>query len=101
MMTIMSLLCEVEDPGQQAGRAIGYVGDASTGVPLPGAQVLLTWTEDNPDGGRRMGTAQARTDADGWYSICTLPAGEDVQGTAYFFGQQTNSRSFRPLPMPK
>ncbi len=95
MMTIMSLLCEVEDPGQQAGRAIGYVGDASTGVPLPGAQVLLTWTEDNPDGGRRMGTAQARTDADGWYSICTLPAGEDVQGTAYFFGQQTNSRSFR------
>lgn len=101
MVTIMSLLCELEDPGQQAGRAIGYVGDASTGVPLPGAQVLLTWTEDGPDGNRHMGTAQARTDADGWYSICTLPTDEDVQGTAYFFGQQTDSRTFRlPQGLP-
>jgi hypothetical protein len=96
MITIMNLLCELEDPGQQAGRAIGYVGDASTGVPLPGAQVLLTWMEEASDGREHLGTAQARTDADGWYSICTLPAGLDVQGTAYFFGQQTNSRSFQP-----
>lgn len=95
MMTILSLLCELEDPGQQAGRAIGYVGDASTGVPLPGAQVLLTWMEEGPDGAEHLATAQARTDADGWYSICTLPAGLDVQGTAYFFGQKTNSRSFQ------
>jgi hypothetical protein len=95
MVTIMSLLCELEDPGQPHGRAIGFVGDASTGVPLPGAQVVLTWTESSAGGKQQLQSSQVRTDSDGWYSVCTLPDGVDVEGTAYFLGQSTNSRSFR------
>ena len=91
--TIMSLLCEVEDPARERGRAIGYVGDASTGVPLPGARVILTWREDDADG-RHTGSAQALADSEGWYSLCTLPPAVEIEGRAYFFGQETNQRRF-------
>jgi hypothetical protein len=100
MLTIRSLLCELEDPGQASGRAIGYVGDASTGIPLQGANVLLTWSEDTPEGSRTA-TRQATVDTDGWYSFCSLPAGVEIDGVAYFYGQETNKLSFRlPLDAP-
>ena len=91
--TIMSLLCEVEDPARERGRAIGFVGDASTGVPLPGARVILTWQENDAQG-RHTGSAQAMADAEGWYSLCTLPPGVEIEGRAYFFGQETHERTF-------
>jgi len=97
MMTIMSLLCLAEDPMGEQGRAIGYVGDASTRVPLPGARVLFVWELSSPDG-RRLGSAQETTDGDGWYSACTVPAGVEIEGTAYFMGQETQTRRFEVSP---
>jgi len=91
--TIMSLLCEVEDPARERGRAIGFVGDASTGVPLPGARVIFTWRETDAQG-RHTGSAQAMADPEGWYSLCTLPPAVEIEGRAYFFGQETRGRTF-------
>ncbi|HEX7070253.1 MAG TPA: TonB-dependent receptor [Rhodothermales bacterium] len=64
---------------QNTGKLAGVVTDASTGDPLPGANVVL--------GGTQMGTI---TDADGNYFILGVPVGTyDVE--ASFVGYQTQT----------
>lgn len=94
MPTIMSLLCLVDDPLGERGRALGYVGDASTGVPFPGAQVILRWDEETPEGVLPR-SAQGTSDSEGWYSICSLPPNTEIVGRAYFLGKETHQQTFR------
>lgn len=66
---------------QNTGKLSGQVTDASTGEPLPGANVILEGTQ--------LGTA---TDADGSYFIIGVPVGTyDIQ--ASFVGFQTQTVS--------
>lgn len=64
---------------QNTGRLAGVVTDASTGEPLPGANVIITGTQ--------LGTA---TDVDGSYYIIGVPVGTyDIQASFVGFQEQT------------
>ncbi len=96
MPTILSLFCESERPSRAASRAFGFVGDAATGVPLPGSTVVLTWRGDSQSG-QRSGVAEATANREGWYSLCSLPTGTLLTGQAHFLGKETRRRELRLL----
>lgn len=93
MPTIMGLLCMAEDPLGERGRAVGYVGDASTGVAFPGAQVIVEWRENTALGPVHQ-SAQGEADSEGWYSLCSLPPDTEIEGRAFFLGKETHPRRF-------
>ena len=96
MPTILSLFCESERPSRATSSAVGFVGDAATGVPLPGSTVVLTWRGDSQSG-HQSGVAEATANGEGWYSLCSLPTGTLLTGQAHFLGRETRRREFRLL----
>jgi hypothetical protein len=85
-MTISSLTCTSSysvsirvRPSYHAGKSkiVGFVSDAETGEPLPGASILIEGTN-----------LEAGTDLEGYYQIKNVPAGEH-QIQVLFIGFQS------------
>lgn len=69
---------------------VGVVSDAATGRPVAGAQVRLSWS-DLPDGLARLGAVSdargtAEAGSTGFYAVCGVPTGTDVQFVAEHLG---------------
>lgn len=78
-LTASQCLHEGMEPGK--GVVAGWVGDAETGMGLPGARITLSW----PSG--RAGEPERRyyqADGSGWYRACTAPAGVPITASARF-----------------
>ncbi len=69
-----------EPEGEGSAGLTGSVTDASTGTPLPGAMVMVSWVDDDGE----SGTAMAATDAVGMYVACGLPAEQELLVYANF-----------------
>jgi len=82
--TMMVTPCMLEDVGPGTGSVAGWVGDGASGMSLPGAHVLLTWT---PQGATRPQRLEVQTDAAGWYRTCVAPSGIPISATATFLGR--------------
>jgi hypothetical protein len=68
----LNVVIEPDDPAAYSGTLTGRVVDAETGFPLPGAHALLV---DLDIGGV--------ADADGWFSIPSIPTGEYTVQLSY------------------
>jgi hypothetical protein len=77
--TLAAAACEAAgEPGRAVG---GIVRNDVTGVPLPGAEVVLEWQAEGRTERRR-----AEADPGGAYRFCGVPAGAPVALTARFLG---------------
>jgi hypothetical protein len=77
-------------PARAAAAITGAVRDADSGEPVPGARVVVTWTELQTEGDASAGTTvrnvrrrvPARARADGGFVACGLPSGVDLEVSA-------------------
>ncbi|HCT57700.1 MAG TPA: hypothetical protein DGD08_10915 [Gemmatimonas aurantiaca] len=65
---------------------VGFVRDATTHAPVPGATVLVSWLEMSLGGagGTQIRTVRrtAKTSDNGWYSVCQVPSPGSIQVSA-------------------
>jgi hypothetical protein len=74
--TIIAAHCPALPPADSAALLLGHVRDAETDAPLAGSTVVALWNEIVVDErGLRQNRRQrvAKTNADGWYTLCGLP----------------------------
>ncbi len=81
IFTVMVTPCLLEDSGPGTGAIAGWVGDGATGMGLPRAHVLLSWS---PEGAVDPQHMQLETDDGGWYHTCAAPSGTPITATATF-----------------
>lgn len=81
MFTLVTSQCLHERRAEGTGVLAGWVGDASTRLSLPGAQVTLSWTEPGEREARRL---DLLTEANGWYRTCQAPADVPLMAEAHF-----------------
>lgn len=79
--TLLMGWCMAEQPGPGFGALAGVVVDSLTGVPLPGAVVTATLASRRPGDPPPV---DARTDDGGYYRLCAVPAGREVNVRAKF-----------------
>ncbi len=78
--TLMALL-----QPKAPGALTGSVRDAESGMPIPGAKVIVTWKEVKSSGGALINAsrrAPAVVRADGGFTVCGLPADVDLVASA-------------------
>lgn len=85
--TLLMGWCMAEQPGPGFGAVAGVVTDSLTGVPLPRAIVRARIASRRPGDPEEVET---RADEEGYYRLCTVPAGRDVRVQAQF-GQSRGS----------
>ena len=88
MFTIVSTQCLLEDVPQNSGALAGWVGDAATGMGLPGSHVFLNWQ----NGSGAVETAESTTDAAGWYRFCDAPTGMPLSASVRFLDRESMRR---------
>ena len=89
MFTLVSSQCLMEDFTPGTGVIAGWVGDGSTGVGMPGAQVTLSWDAEatqHPD------QLNLRTGSNGWYLTCEAPAATPISAAARFLDREGRRR---------
>lgn len=93
--TLHAAWCAAE-PGD-GGVVVGRVTDGVSDTPLPSVRVRFAWqgVEGEPEG-----TAETRTDGDGWYRVCDLPRGVRVAVTATFLDRVAPRRQITPAGTP-
>jgi hypothetical protein len=79
--------------GEGAGVLHGVVWNASSGVPLPDARVLLSWDASATTEGRNQ--IEARTDMEGRYRVCGVPMATSFQAQADFRGRVSDRTELR------
>jgi hypothetical protein len=79
--TILRAWCAAEAPGSGYAPVAGFVRDSLTNVSLPGASVTISVLESS---GRIERTISDRTDDEGYYRLCGVPAGRTVRLVATF-----------------
>jgi hypothetical protein len=82
--TIRRLLCAGTQPSDSTGLLLGFIRDADTGVPLPGATTVVTWSELVVAKGihtERRNVPIKSNDA-GWYALCGAPADGPITARA-------------------
>jgi len=79
--TILRAWCAAEVPGSGYAPAAGFVRDSLTNVSLPGASVTVSILEPS---GRVERTISDRTDDEGYYRLCQVPAGRTIRMVATF-----------------
>lgn len=78
---VAAVICGSRPAGDSTGAMAGVVRDADSGIPIPGARVVVTWTELIVD---QRGLRQERRRVpvpvrpDGTYTVCGLPGDELV-----------------------
>jgi hypothetical protein len=87
--TVVQSQCLMEDRPDGAASIAGNVLDGESEVPLSGAYVSLTWTED---GTSEIRSIDMNAASDGTYRSCALPAGVPVLLTAQYYGRQNTRR---------
>ncbi|GAC1685173.1 MAG: hypothetical protein NVS9B3_03460 [Gemmatimonadaceae bacterium] len=73
--------CPARPPGDSSGVLVGFVRDAETGRPVPGADVVATWRETVIDSRGIRNTrpaAGAKAAASGFYAVCRVASGTTV-----------------------
>ncbi len=89
MLTLTAAQCFGLEAGGETGIVAGWVGDADSGLGLPGVQVTLSW--DVP--GRALPERlNLRTDGNGWYLACEAPAATPISVGARFLDRQAYLR---------
>ncbi len=83
--TMMVTPCLLEEPGPGTGAIAGWVGDGESGMGLPRAQVMFSWT---PEGATQPTRLRVDTDAGGWYHTCRAPSDIAITATATFLDRQ-------------
>ena len=81
MFTLVTSQCLLRPRGEGTGILAGWIGDASTGLGLPGAEVTLSWNAPDEDEPRRISLL---TEANGWYHTCDAPTGLPLMAEAHF-----------------
>ncbi len=92
--TLLMGWCMAEQAGPGYASVAGVVTDSLTGVPLPRAMVTARPAQrrpGDPDG------VETRTDENGYYRLCTIPAGRDVKLQAQF-GQSAGRTEVVSVP---
>lgn len=79
--TLLRAWCAAEVAGPGYTPAAGFVRDSITGVALPSASVTFQILDQD---GRIYRFLNGRTDESGYYRVCGLPSGENVQAIATF-----------------
>ena len=79
--TILRAWCAAEVSGQGYSPMAGFVRDSLTNVSLPGASVTVSILESS---GRIERTLTGRTDDEGYYRLCQVPAQRTVRLVATF-----------------
>jgi len=93
MVTVQQTHCALEGERTEGqGMATGQVRDPDTGVALPGAQVILTWTDAQ---GEDVHKITSETDSEGWYRVCSVPLNRVVGARARFFHRRGPHREFQ------
>lgn len=85
LATIVTSQCLVEERPARAGSLAGRVIDGESGIPLGGSYVSFSWNVPNsplPEG------FTLRTDSDGRFRSCRLPADTPVLLSAVYIGRQ-------------
>ncbi len=77
--TLLASECVEDAADPAAGALVGYVRDAGTGVPLPRAQLTLTW---------RSIETEARSQWDGMWLACGIPNSAPVTAEVVFPGRE-------------
>jgi hypothetical protein len=74
--TIRQLLCDGTHPSDSTGLLLGFIRDADTGAPLPGATAVVTWPELVVKKGIHTERRKVpiRSNDAGWYALCGAPA---------------------------
>jgi len=86
MYTLLLGECVLESQHPGTGRLVGWVGDARSGVGMPGARVSVSWEVRK---GSPPDTKELHTDGSGWFRFCEAPAGLPLALTASFLNQTT------------
>ncbi len=81
---------ELLRPARTAAALVGAVRDADSGEPIPGARVVVTWTELQTEGNATQGATvrnvrrrvPVRTRPDGGFVACGLPSDVDLVASA-------------------
>lgn len=84
-VTIRAQLCPAAAPGDSTGLALGFVRDADSGAPLPGAAVVVIWSElviDRRGIRSERRELPAKANEQGWYAICGLPTDGSISARA-------------------
>lgn len=89
---VLAALCGARAAADSTGAMVGVVRNADTGVPAPGARVIVSWTDVVIDqkglrSERRRVPVQVRDD--GSYALCGLPGDDQIIGSAEAPGRQT------------
>jgi hypothetical protein len=79
--TILRAWCAAEAPGSGYAPIAGFVRDSLTDVSIPGAVVTVSVLEST---GRVERTVDGRTDDEGYYRLCRVPADRTVRMVATF-----------------
>lgn len=78
--TLLMQWCMAEQDGSGYAAVAGTVTDAHTGVPLPSAIVTAGVDRSRPGD---PADVETRTDDNGYYRLCTIPAGREVRVQAH------------------
>lgn len=89
MFTLVSSQCLLETADDSTGILAGWVGDASTGLGLPGAEVTLSWSSGDADEPDRL---TLLTEANGWYHTCEAPTDRPLMAEAHFLDRHSLRR---------
>lgn len=108
LASVLAAACPEESLSDETGIVVGMVRDAGSGVPLPDAQVALSWSrwnvlgEDQPRGqdtpvavteGRKR--IEVVTDGNGQYRVCTVPVNVTVTATATLLEKSSPKSTFK------
>jgi hypothetical protein len=86
--TIVRLVCPQSPAPDSTGLVMGHVRSATDASPLPGASVLVNWTEwtsvtgDIGSWRPRQRQATAETTENGWFALCDVPGGAPLVARA-------------------
>ncbi|MEZ4417389.1 MAG: carboxypeptidase regulatory-like domain-containing protein [Gemmatimonadota bacterium] len=93
MSTIVGQMCLLDTGNPNAANVTGQVIDATEGVGMPRARVILRWQEAGRERERPVDT-----DVEGWFSVCGVPRDVDIAASAEFLGLSSPRREFRVAP---
>lgn len=82
--TIRQLLCTGTPPSDSTGLLLGFIRDADSGDPLPGATAVVSWPELVVKNGIRTERREVpiRSNDAGWYALCGAPADGPITARA-------------------
>lgn len=87
-VTIWAGSCLDEGVPEGTGVIVGRVYNTSSGVPLAGARVVLSW-KGSGSATSAVGRADAVTDIEGKYRICGVPANISITARAHFLDESS------------